>query len=363
MHPPDRSLMRWWPHALATVLVVLVVSYVGYWYFLTSQLRDGWATLRTEQGRNLVQLDAKSVAAVGFPTRIALDVNTPILRKGGTPTYLYRADGLTVALNPFAPTQASLTTTGGAQHLTFRDDQAGTALDLSSGRVAGNLVLTDLGGALDHARVAADDVSGTLDLTPGKPGDAFAARAVEITVHPGAFARDGEPQQDAAIVVTGRDVTLPERISDILGNAIAYTTLDAQLTGGKGGPFRLDALAREGPRALRAFFEGDGRLDVTNFALQWGALDLTARGSLKLDALHRPEGTLTVDVAGYREVLGALVRKGTLAQGEADTIGGALDLLAALRRGPKGRVPVLLIFQKGKLLVGPVQAATLKPLF
>lgn len=358
-----KAAQRRWPLTLTVAAGALVLLYAGYWFALAGALRKGYDTLRAEQARNLVSLAARKVETRGFPGRVVLALDAVNLSKSGTPDFFYEVPGLTVSLSPFAPARGRLEMRVPPQRLAFHDTRARLTLKAASSRVIGTLALAGIGGALDAAQLDIESLALAVDDAGAGTHDDYAARRLAVALQPGAFAQNGEPQKDLHFALSGSDIALPQRFSDILGPTAAAAEIDALLAGGKGGPFRLEALAREGPAALRTFFEGDGRLDITRLAIRWGELDVIAHGALKLDALHRPEGTLTVEAAGYRAVMNGLVRRGILVRQEADTIGATLDLLAALRRDPKGRVPVVLIFQKGKLFVGPIQAATLTPLF
>lgn len=358
-----KAALSRWPVTLGVAAGALALLYIGYWFALAGALHKGYDTLRADQARNLVSLVAGKVGTHGFPGRVTLTLDAVNLKKSGTPDFFYEAPGLSISLSPFSPTRGRLETIASPQRLAFHDAGSGITLKATSQTVMGALALSGIGGALEAAELDVDGLALTVDEAASSTHDDYAAKRLAVALHPGAFAENGEPQKDLRFALHGSDITLPQRFSDILGPTAARAEIDALLAGGKGGPFRLDALAREGPRALRTFFEGDGRLEITHLAVEWGKLDVVAHGALKLDALHRPEGTLTVEAAGYRAVMNGFVRRGILARQEADTIGATLDLLAALRRDPKGRVPVVLIFQKGKLFVGPIQAATLTPLF
>lgn len=357
------KLERRSPLTIALALTAIAALYAGYWFFIAHQLTQGYAALQSEQAKNRVAIASRALTHEGFPARVVLKLDAPAVQKSGAPELAYTADGVTVALSPFEPTRGTLETTGGPQHLAFHDPRQGLSLDATSTHAKGKLAFRGLAGALDYAQLWIDGLAGSARLSADTGPAAFAAARVEAILRPGRYAQNGTPQKETVFALIGEDVTLPEAAGRLLGTKLAYTMIDAQLTGGKGGPFNVDTLNRDGVRALRTFFEGDGRLDMTRLALRWGALDAVAHGSLKLDALHRPEGSLMIEVAGYRELLAALSRENILKEGMANAIGSALDVLAAMRRDPMGRAAVVLICQKGKLFVGPVEVATLKPLF
>ncbi len=108
--------------------------------------------------------------------------------------------------------------------------------------------------------------------------------------------------------------------------------------------------------------DNGGTLEVTNFTLQWGALDTTMSGSVTLDQQFRPLGAFTASVKGYEPLIDHFIKLGVVAPEEADTAKATLDAIIAADNDNDGRLNVPLTMQSGRLFLGPLPLAELQPM-
>jgi hypothetical protein len=112
-----------------------------------------------------------------------------------------------------------------------------------------------------------------------------------------------------------------------LGNRIDRIAVQVALSGALPGGFDRAAAAR--------WRQEGGTIQVRQFALAWGQLDLEADARLDLDAALQPEGDGTLRATGVVETLDTLSKQGLIAPGPARAIGTVLLLLP---RTPDGQV-------------------------
>ena len=93
--------------------------------------------------------------------------------------------------------------------------------------------------------------------------------------------------------------------------------------------------------------------------LAWGSVSLSGQGTLALDAAGRAMGALTAKLKGHGALLDVAVAYGQIGKGSAKAGKLLLDLLAAANGG---ELSVPLRLQDGRLYLGPVILARLRPL-
>ena len=81
-------------------------------------------------------------------------------------------------------------------------------------------------------------------------------------------------------------------------------------------------------KALAAWRDDGGTLDVTRLALAWGPLQFAGDGTLALDAENRPMGAATARIAGYGETIDALAQSGAIQPTVGALMKVALNFLA-----------------------------------
>lgn len=108
--------------------------------------------------------------------------------------------------------------------------------------------------------------------------------------------------------------------------------------------------------ALENWRKANGRLALDPFEIAWSKLDATGNGSLSLDSMHRPQGTIALKLSGYNEYLKSA---GT---GRSDTP-LASALIAARVPDAPDPFSIPLTFKNGIVNAGPTASGTVNPLY
>ena len=326
----------------AVLFLAVVGADTGVWYLTVRAMRTGlheWVVARRAAGW---KISAVSPQAGGWPMEATL-----ILRdfeiSGGTadiPGGLsWRADRVTLRLTPRDLHHLQVQTRG-VQHLRLSEAPAiaygASLLELlvPLGSTPAEQVL-DLTGEGLRAHVAAGTVT---DLTTIDKLEAH------LVVRPAA----GRGQAVAALTAAAEDITLPEHVHWALGQRVRSLAVDGAINGPLPNAASLTARAGE-------WRDAGGSADVRRVALHWGALDLTAHGTLSLDAQLQPAGTATAEVSGYAPTLDVLAKHGAISDSAAVTAKAMLSLIAATpASGGPSQVEVPLSLKQGTLTMHDV---------
>ncbi len=111
-------------------------------------------------------------------------------------------------------------------------------------------------------------------------------------------------------------------------------------------------------RALAAWRDGGGTLDIDEARLAWGGTVVALTGTLALDAGLQPEGALTATLDGGDKIVDQLVAAGALKERFA---GFAKSVIRAIATpgDDGGRVHLPVTVQDQRLYVGPATIAAL----
>jgi hypothetical protein len=116
------------------------------------------------------------------------------------------------------------------------------------------------------------------------------------------------------------------------------------------------AIAPGPPRqAATAWRDSGGTAELDNFALRWGKLAITGSGTLALDSELQPIGGFSGAVAGYEDLMTALVTAGQMKPSDARLARIGLAMLA--KTGPDGRPAIGTSFtiQNSEMFLGPAK--------
>jgi hypothetical protein len=321
---------------IAALVIAILGAYSAFWFVVAGRIQDGvvqWAgSLRAQN----VDLSWRTIGFGGFPLAFRVELNEARLhgRSAAAATELQMPqlsgsawpwslrlwrvsapDGLSATANLASGPVATLTAQKASGSVVVSDDGGGTAwLGLSE-------VAVDAG-----AHVAARDADLWLTLPPHIPqthtepaiGIALDVRALTLPAVPVPF---GNPVDEIAFGVTmmGRIPTAPPR------------------------------------QAAAAWRDSGGTLELDHLALRWGGLSVTGSGTVALDPDLQPIGSFSGTIAGYDELMKALVAAGRLRPGDARLAGLALGMLA--KPGPDGRPEIATSFaiQNGEMYLGPAK--------
>jgi len=323
----------------SALLAVLAIGYPVYWYVAAGWLERGvaaWVDARRGEGWSV---EHGEPAVRGFPLALRLTLPKPSLasERAG---WRWRGERVTVALQPWNWRRVRIEPAG-VQQAAVRVEGTWRRLDIAAsrsvfvGRIGGD-------GALAEAALEIED------LKLVDPGDArlFRARGLRFLLRaPNTGAAAAAGSRSVALRLSEAELT--DRFRFPLGRRVERLDIDARLRAG---------LPR-GPDvgAMEAWRQAGGAVEVEALDLRWGQAGLRAAGTVTLDAMMRPAGSLQAELRGYAETVAALDEAGLIRRKDAATIQIALDLLA--RPGSDGTKSVAFqaTARDGRLYLGPLR--------
>lgn len=330
--------MRRFSVVAIAAIVAALVAYTGYWFYMASELRTGtlrWAEAARAGGRSLAW---EEMAVDGYPLAFRISLRNAVL--GGAQPLPYEVAVATLIgkARPWDLQRWRLTAPGGFKSVMPGGPETVTVDGLDGSLVLGKGTVVDLVG---HG------VS-TAGLVSGLRADRIAVR-LTLPEHP--------PQQhgDTAVATTIEldQATLPAAVPPF-GSTIETLSLDGAFKGAvPSGPLH---------QALEAWRADGGTIELQQGTLRWGALSLTANGTVALDEALQPLAAFTATIENHNAIVDAAVANGGLKAANANAVKLVLGLLA--KPGPDGkkRLTVPVSIQNERLYLGPAQIAVLPPI-
>jgi hypothetical protein len=329
---------------LLTVAALIAVAAGGYWVWWAGQLERGLAQWREQQRLRGYEITYGGPAIDGFPLAHVARFDGPAIRSPDGARW--RGPALTARAPLWDPRTIAVSFTG--RHVVERLNAGLLDTATLDSRQADGVLRLRGDGRLESA----DATLLGLEVL-AEPLGRFASGWLRLSLTP-----DYSPE-------TGL----------VIGYAFAVETSQLQVPAALAAPLdptaekilavgRLDGIfpQTEPRRALAAWRDGGGALELERVEIEWPPLGVTASGRLTLDDQLRPEGQLAARIAGLPELLDRLVEQGLMTAQQVSNIKLAV-LVFAGERDDKSR-PVLaapLIFRAGILSLGPLPLARISP--
>lgn len=323
-----------------------VFAYVGYWFAVSRWLENriaDWEARERAKGNEIAHGPLK---IGGFP--FELTILTTDFRYGrmrGDVTESVATGHLRATARPWSPLDVTLVAETGLT-ATQRQAATGKVVTLSAG--PGTQVETRFffSGVLAHARLTA--VGGTLSAE--QEGDGLGPR--EAARFAGASATldqaeriTHETDASAVISVTATGVESPVLKSFGTRNAPAALALEATLRG---------IVEGTGPADLALWRDNGGTLDIDRFTIAMDPIGLKLNATLALDRQLRPEGAGTLEVKGFDQMLGDLVKAGHMKRDAAEVAKLVLGAFSRTSPADGSRIVSLPVAaQDGRVSAGP----------
>jgi hypothetical protein len=323
--------------AIAILLIAIFAAFGAFWFVIAGRLEDGvvqWAgSLRAQN----LDLSWRTIRVGGFPLALSVTLSGARLRNLATTA-------------PNGELQAPLVS-GTARLWNLRVWQLTAPEGLSAtANLAGDAVAKLRARAASGSVAIADDGGAMLWLGLTEPA---ADTAVRLAARDADFwlvlpPRMPQTHSDPAvgIALDLRALTLPT-VPAPLGAAVDEIALGITVKG---------AIPAAPPRrAAGTWRDAGGTLELDHLALRWDTLRVNGSGTLALDPDLQPIGGFSGTIAGYDELLKALVAAGRLRPGDVRLAGFALAMLA--KTGPDGRPEIATSFtiQNGAMYLGPAK--------
>jgi hypothetical protein len=320
------------------ILIRLAVGVAGLaalvcaaWLLMARQVEGQvvlWAEARRAEGYTVAwqHLDVS-----GFPLSFAVTLAEPRLAKDG---WSAEAPRLVAHLLPWRPERIDLA----APRLAVTGPEASGALDDA------NALLLILDGRA--SRVTIEGAAATGRFRAEDLGRADRAKLVIDRFAP--TSTDWNAESLAGRATLWGTQPAPRFASELL----FAEPFDLDLEGSVKGPLK----------SLAGWRDAGGTADLTALRLSWGPMKLDGNATLALDGQMRPLGAGTAKLQGLAPVIDRLVAKRQIRAQEASIAKIVLGLMAQPTASGVSEVTVPITAQDGKLFLGPVAVATLKPL-
>ena len=332
---------------LVGVVIAVVAAWTGAWFYIADQVRD---EIEAVAGQNTPSgaVRYRGLEIGGYPFRIQVELTGPRIDLSGTEGgFRWATDKIGAVRHLWQPRHVLLDLTGQHQ-FEWSQDGAARAVTLDNGEAMASIE-TGAGGRLD--RLSVDIKAPSLR---GDGGTAFIGKRLQVHAR---LTPDADDSVDLALRGDGLELGAGVLPPELMGMARNISLLDIRTT--------VTGLPQDARAAtpiaswLTTWRMGGGTVEVRQFRLLWGDMEINATGSLALDDRMRPIGALTAKIRGHEQLLDIAVRSGAMSKNGRIAAGAVLGLLAAAGGGVLS-VPVRM--QDGQLFLGPAAIAELAPL-
>jgi hypothetical protein len=302
---------------LTGILVLLVAGHTVYWFQARRVLAQGYAAWTHARRAAGWTIASEPALAGGWPLAVTLTAPDFVIA-GSDPEFLpgginWSAERLVLRVALAQPRVLRIEAEG-AQHVSLG---GGADVPYTADRLRLELpIAPDIsprGGEITAQHLRAGLPSGPETIS----GLTIDQLSLRIDAKPAA------PQGEALcnFSLSAQAIGLPPDFDWALGPRIEQLTLEGALDG---------PLPRGRGLAARAaqWRDGGGALEVRDFSLDWGPLDLSAKATLALDDRLQPMGTGTARLTGFAATLNAMADAGVMPQQAATLATAMLTLLS-----------------------------------
>ena len=326
---------------LIGVLVTAAAAYAGFWFLSAANVESAilaWQRGEAARGRRAAFEDLQ---VAGFPFRLLVRMRAPSLAWPQHPNQLrWQAEKISAVSHPWSLNKWIVNVTG-RHRLEGRFNGAERRIEIASARGLATYQAVR-GRALGRLSLDMHNVE-----VAGLSEDRIAAARVQLHLRPSAAAG-----ASVDLALSGEKLTVaPGPAAERLGARIERASADLSVIGRLKPPFGRDS--------LETWRRDGGAVEVRRAELAWGAVAMSAQGTLALDSAGRAMGALTAKLKGHRALLDVAVGYGQISKSAAKAGKLLLDLLAAANGG---ELSVPLRLQDGRLHLGPVILARLRPI-
>lgn len=329
-------------HYIKTSLVcgaVVTVLWIAAWFVAVAQYHsviDGWIATQRAAG---YQVSYENRMTVGFPHHIMLRFDN--LRWKNNDGILFSADHMFLSARPWQWQKFRAKFKGHVEIAAPLDNDPGSLV--LGGEEGHAFVDLNYDGtwkasyvALDHAHIGL------------APNYVFSADSLEAS----ALRPDTEPKDrhDTGLTLEGQatNITVPPNMREPFGPMI--TTMAANFRVMDHVPdFRKK-------QSMNIWNQDSGVVEFDKLHMEWGLLNVTAKGTLGFDDDLQPEGAFSSSLGGYQIVLKALKDYGFIAPRQEAMMDSALTLFAKpTGSGESAAIDLPITVQLGGVFFGPLK--------
>ena len=321
---------------LLGVVAAAAAAWSGWWFVGSAAKEEAFAAWLAERRAEGWRAEAAAIETQGFPSRFDTRI-TALALADPEEGWAWSTPFMDVLMLSYRPNAAVVVLPGG-QTLAV----PGARATLDAADLRGSVRFEPgLDLALERLSVVAEAL--TVSAEAG-----WRASADSLEAHVREADPERTPEHGYEFWLDAESVTLPEPLLAAVDPAGALPDVFDRLV--------IDlraALAR--PLDRRAVEDGppDARaLSLRTLDARWGALALTASGTVRADAEGYAEGEVSIRAENWREMLRAAVRAGAIGGDLASALEFGLGLLAGFSGGDVLEAPIT--FSGGRARIGPV---------
>lgn len=359
-HQPKKAAP--WMIVLPVGLLTLLLGLYGvYWLTLSNRVTTGLDAWAEDARANGIETAWSNASVSGFPLRLALTVDHPLLAKPGAESdWEWQTEKIVAQFLPYRLDHVILNIEG--ENIIRYTDQSKTPparheVRAKTQNAWASHIREPGAPSGTHGRFALDieALEAFRDALGGTQGDRIAARRVQLHTRPSPAQTGGKPgDHDLAFKGTGVELDLMGHTLP-LGPALDHIEVQARL---RRVPANL-----EGAALLQRWARGGGALAVSKLRLIWGPLDLEAQGEMHIDAAGRPEGRFDAMLSHHEKLLAALVQAGLIDARQGRLAFAGLEAVSILQGESNGRVRMPIMMRDGQLYLGPLALGALGPIY
>lgn len=334
--------------ATATCTVTITIVWWGLWTIAAAQYRhviDNWIEEGRSQGYEIIYGQSE---LFGFPRHVVLRYTNVHWRN--TDNILFQADDIDIAATPWRwhvfdakfknHVQIAAPISDTPQALFFGGDHGRAHIELDA---QGYWQFSKVELSNAHFGQAPNYVA-TADKL-----EASAERPLRIPTD--------HTQTGLTLTASADNVQLPETIATPFGTHMNKLDVDMRVMG-----MVPDFRKKE---SVDAWNKESGVVEFENLHMDWGPLNLLAKGTMGFDDDLQPEGAFIGTLTDHMSVLKALMENGYIAKNQETMMSSALSLFAKptkfnAKAGAGIELPIAV--QLGGLFLGPVRIFAFPPI-
>jgi hypothetical protein len=321
---------------VGVVLVVGVGAYTAYWWIEAGKIEAAAVAWRDSVRAEKIDASWRTMHVGGYPFSFRLELTDATLKNNATlPAAALQAPTLTASIRPWNFSAAWFDAPDGLNAALGPEGLAFAKIGAEHGE-----------GAVAFAGDGPIAVWLSLYQAKADAGVAVAAKAVHVWATLPAKAPTTHQDAGFAFAAALHDLAPPAVPPGFKG-----TIDDVDFSVTTRGAFPSGSLAQ----AAAKWRDDGGTLDLDHFGLRWGEIEADGSGTLALDGDLQPTGAFSGGIAGFDQLLTALVTAGRVKASDARIARLALAMLA--KPGPDGRPEISTSFaiQNGEMFLGPAK--------
>lgn len=359
MNAPKNGI-RWGIVGPSLALAVLVALYTAYWFYAAGEIRARIEHFQATGEEGLVT-GWEGFAMRGYPYRFEADFRRPSASAPNAPEgWTWEGSRASISLLPYNLRHAVLTL-GDENRFTYRDLRTSSRArnELRARTEEARASYVDLKD-MPFGRLAIDVEGLEAQHLLGESGKTETLTAKRLQLHARPSLNEIEE-----VIPASYDMAFQAE------NAVMERAVPLPVLGGNLELLLAQTRLRNLPETrhtsivelLRAWQAAGGTIAISDLIVKWGPLDLTASGELSLDARNRLEGRLDARVSDFEKLVEAMVREGVVKEDEARIALAGLVLMSQFQGRRSNEVQLPIIFREGRLFLGPLAVAELRPIY